>query len=110
VSIVCADMLATVEGAGEGDVIFADPPYCGTHSAYTAGKFPLVLHAELARALRRAAARGAVVLLSNSTSPQTLEIYHRPGDDVRAVLARRSGGRTAASRGTVQELLIHMRG
>jgi DNA adenine methylase len=110
VALVCADMLTTIESAGAGDVVYSDPPYCGTHSAYTAGKFPLVLHAELARALRRAAARGAVVLLSNSTSPQTLEIYHRPGDNVCAVLARRSGGRTAASRGTVQELLIHMRG
>ena len=109
VSLVCADMLAPVETAGAGDVVYADPPYCGTHSAYTAGKFPLVLHVELSMALRRAAVRGAVVLLSNSASPQTLEIYHRPGDDVRAVLARRSGGRTAASRGVVRELLIHMR-
>ena len=110
VSLVCGDMLATIAEAGDGDVVYADPPYCGTHSAYTAGKFPLVLHAELARTLRAAAGRGAVVLLSNSNKPQTLEIYHRPGDDLHAVAARRSGGRTAASRGVISEVLIHMRG
>ena len=54
VSLLCADMLATIAEAGDGDVVYADPPYCGTHSAYTAGKFPLVLHAELARVVATA--------------------------------------------------------
>lgn len=109
VQLVCADMLAVIAEAGPGDVVYADPPYLGTHSAYTAGKFSAALHTQLAVALRGAARRGATVLLSNSASPLTQEIYVREGDSVSVVQALRTGGRTVESRGVVGELLIQIR-
>lgn len=60
------DFEALVAGAGEGDVVFGDPPYPGGFHAYSGTAFDLADHQRLARALQAAARRGAAVVATNA--------------------------------------------
>lgn len=75
------DFLDVLMEAGPGDVVYADPPYIprsvtASFTRYTQNDYTLERQAELAEACRRAAERGAVVILSNSDTETTREIYH----------------------------------
>jgi DNA adenine methylase len=56
-------------------VIYADPPYFSTFTSYTAGGFSAADQEDLARGLKRASERGAVVLATNSDCPEVRELY-----------------------------------
>lgn len=57
----------------EGDVVFADPPYDGTHD-YSSG-FSWDDQRRLAAALRRAARRGVAVIATNADTPRIRREY-----------------------------------
>lgn len=98
----------TIDQAPDGSVIYADPPYIplsGTSafSSYHTAGFGKEEHVQLAEALRAAKARGCHVVLSNSDTPLTREIYH----DFKwtEISVRRSIGADAKTRVMVKELI-----
>lgn len=103
VIIFCQDFEETVASAGPGDVVYADPPYLGTHSDFSEGGFGLPAHRRLAAALRAAKGRGAACWVSGSDCEATRAAY---GGDAQPIYARRSMAGRGDRRGTVQEVLI----
>jgi hypothetical protein len=85
--------------AGEGDLLYLDPPYLpleGKKQTFTGyhGKFTEQDHLDLARMAQEAKARGAYVLLSNHDSTFARKIYSDAGADlIRPVMINRSIGR-----------------
>ena len=109
VRVICADFAETIAEAGEGDLVYADPPYLGTHSAYSPVGFNFAAHNKLARLLAEAKKRGAVCWVSGSSSEDTRTTYCEIwGGTAYELSARRSIGCKVASRGAKTELLIRM--
>lgn len=109
VRVFCADFAETIAEAGEGDLVYADPPYLGTHSAYSSKGFNFAAHNKLARLLAEAKKRGAMCWVSGSASGDTRTTYCEIwGGTAYELAARRSIGCKVASRGAKTELLIRM--
>jgi DNA adenine methylase len=107
---------ATLAGAGEGDFVYCDPPYAplsatASFASYTAGGFTAFDQRRLQHAVVGACARGAYVVLSNSSAPEIVSLYTAPeaaraGLRVHRVPARRSINSRASARGPVDELIV----
>jgi DNA adenine methylase len=69
-----SDFSEVIACAGKNDVIYADPPYAGTFTGY-AGGFSDQDQIRLAKSLKDAVKRGAVVYVSNSDHPLIRECY-----------------------------------
>jgi len=105
-----------LERAGAGDFVYCDPPYAplsvtSQFAHYTAGGFTPLDHVRLHQAVVDAAARGALIVMSNSSAPQITAAYtgyaaRRAGLRVERVPARRAINSRASSRGPVDELII----
>lgn len=111
VCVLCADFAETIAQAGEGDLVYADPPYLGTHSAYSSAGFDYAEHVRLSAALLAAKVRGAVCWVSGSDVQDTRNVYVGDGEAAGTAYelsARRSVGCKVASRGVKTELLIRM--
>ena len=116
VEIELAPFDETLGDAGRGDFVYCDPPYApvsrtASFASYTADGFSLSDQARLCDAVIAASRRGALVVVSNSSSPQILSLYASPraraaGLHVRLVPARRSINSRAASRGPVDEVIV----
>lgn len=91
---------------GEGDQLYGDSPYFKQFDAYTSARFPWSMHVSLAQATAQASSRGAFVVLSNSNTPETMELYLGLGFDVRGVLANRSIAASGEKRKKAKELLV----
>lgn len=72
-ALSAGDFEETVEGATEGDVVYADPPYDGTFG-YSSG-FTADDQRRLAECLRRAARRGVGVVTTNADTPLVRRLY-----------------------------------
>ena len=105
VALAARDFAATIEQAGPGDIVYADPPYLGTHSAYTSKGFDATEHRRLAQCLRDAASRGAVCWVSGSDCDETRAVY---GGIAQVIQVPRSMSCKGATRGTKTELLIRV--
>ncbi|TXH43153.1 MAG: Dam family site-specific DNA-(adenine-N6)-methyltransferase [Desulfurellales bacterium] len=105
VKLLTQDFEQTTALAGPGDIVYADPPYLGTHSAYTAQGFNVETHRRLAAALWRAASRDVVCWLSGSDCEETRAVY---GGTVYSIPVSRSMSCKGATRGTKTELLIRI--
>jgi len=97
--------------AKPGDFVFFDPPYIpltktSSFTAYTPGKFGLPEHEALRDMALRMKNSGVHVLISNSSSPITRELYSVDGFKVEEVQARRNINSSGDKRGAVTELLI----
>ncbi|HEM7954818.1 TPA: Dam family site-specific DNA-(adenine-N6)-methyltransferase [Citrobacter koseri] len=95
----------TLALAGEGDVVYCDPPYeplPGTagFTNYAAGGFSWDDQISLMENCLTAHQRGAKVLISNSTAPRVLDLYERHGFTIHHVSARRS----ISSNGSTREI------
>lgn len=66
------DFEHTIEGAQEGDLVYADPPYVGTFNAYAARGFDEAEQLRLRDALLRAKERGVYIIASNSVAARPL--------------------------------------
>lgn len=107
----CGGFRFALEQAEEDDVVYCDPPYSdvgvSSFTKYTASGFGQVLHEELCRHAREAAARGAHIIVSNHDNPYTRSLYG--GWEVHELEVTRSVARSAGSRTKAAELLATLR-
>lgn len=100
----------TLALAGEGDVVYCDPPYeplPGTagFTNYAAGGFSWADQMSLAESCVAAHQRGAKVLISNSTAPRVLELYQQHGFTLHHVDARRAISSKGSTRETAKDIV-----
>ncbi|MCM7929983.1 MULTISPECIES: Dam family site-specific DNA-(adenine-N6)-methyltransferase [Enterobacter cloacae complex] len=100
----------TLALAGEGDVVYCDPPYeplTGTagFTNYAAGGFSWADQISLAESCVAAHQRGAKVLISNSTAPRVLELYEQHGFILHHVDARRAISSKGSTRETAKDIV-----
>jgi DNA adenine methylase len=103
VTWLAGDFEATVALAGVGDLVYADPPYLGTHDY---GGFTEADHVRLVTALRAAVARGATCWASGSDCADTRRVYVPRVEHVLTV--KRSVAAASESRGNKTELLMEL--
>jgi DNA adenine methylase len=108
-SITNLDFSAAMEECNKGDFVYLDPPYLplsasSSFSKYAKSDFGLVQHFALAGAIRALTKRGVMVMLSNSDTKLTREIY---GDilAIERIKVQRSISANAASRVQVGEII-----
>ena len=100
----------TLSLAGDGDVIYCDPPYepmPGTagFTNYSAGGFSWADQIALAECCAAAHKRGAKVLISNSTALNVVDLYHQHGFDLHHVYARRAISSKSSTRETACDII-----
>ena len=100
----------TLALAGEGDVVYCDPPYeplPGTagFTNYAAGGFSWADQISLAESCVAAHQRGAKVLISNSTAPRVLELYEQHGFTLHHVDARRAISSDGSTREMAKDIV-----
>lgn len=100
------DFAHCISRASRGDLVYADPPYIGTHSAYSNAGFTYADHSRLYKALWEAARRGARCWVSGSDHPDTRYIYNdcRHSGEVHKIEVRRSMSRKSQA---LKESKIH---
>jgi len=98
------DFEPCVRQAGEGDLIYADPPYDGTYVGYSADGYTGVSQDRLSAELYYAHQRGAAFLCHNSDT-EKVRSWYTYATSVPAQ-ERRSVNRNKAGRGKVPCLLI----
>jgi DNA adenine methylase Dam len=104
------DFEEIIDLAESNDVVYVDSPYpkdniSETDFKYTKDGFGLADHTRLAESVKRAHKRGAKVIVSNSSTDLTRRLYADATETIE-ILARRSVGRDAATRGNVKELIF----
>lgn len=92
---VCRSFVDTIRLAGEGDVVFCDPPYMALpdtsgFTQYTTEPFTDEHQWQLLNEMVAAHQRGARVIVTNSGHPALIEAYKKAGFKVRELFARRS--------------------
>lgn len=105
-----ADFRRTLALAGDGDVVYCDPPYeplPGTagFTNYSAGGFSWDSQVELAESCVAAHQRGAKVVISNSTAPRVIELYEQYGFTLHRVSARRAISSKGSTRETASDVV-----
>ncbi|ENU8969378.1 Dam family site-specific DNA-(adenine-N6)-methyltransferase, partial [Salmonella enterica] len=103
----------TLRLAGDGDVVYCDPPYepmPGTagFTSYAAGGFSWGSQVALAESCVAAHQRGAKVFISNSTAPRVIELYERHGFTLHRVNARRSISSKGSTRETANDIVASL--
>lgn len=109
VTLLMSDFGPVLEQCGEGDFVYVDPPYMPTSktssfTSYTEGGFNEPEQRRLAAACLTAIERGAKLLISQSDTILTRELYH--DFRVRIVKNNRALSSKAETRGNVRELLM----
>ena len=109
-TFVCGDFDSVIEEAGDGDVVFCDPPYepmpdKNGFTAYSGATFSFADQERLTRLLIAATERGARVMITNSGAPKILELYHNNGFTQRRLSARRSISCSDSGRETASDVL-----
>lgn len=108
VELAVRDFRRTLDQAQGGDFIYVDPPYyplsrTANFTSYTQEEFGHAEQKELAELFAAAARRGARLMLSNSDTPITRQLYAE--FHLRTVQARRAVNCDAAKRGRISELV-----
>lgn len=108
--IRCSHYLQVVSEAGSGDMIYADPPYLpgsetANFTAYHQSGFHWDDHVKLAESLVEANKRDAQVVISNSYTKSSLELYKDLGFSTRKIEVMRSISNNAASRKCANEII-----
>lgn len=109
VDIQSVDFEAATVRAGEGDLVYFDPPYVpasptSSFTSYTSGGFGLKEQERLATLCRTLADQGATVIASNSDTETVRQLYQ--GFRIVPLQARRSINSKGDKRGHVGEVLI----
>lgn len=107
--LAVADFEEALEDVRPGDVVYLDPPYVpvsktANFTAYAQNPFGEEEHARLARVFAQLVDRGAVVLLSNSDTKLSRELYR--GFKIDTVEATRAINSKSDRRGVVTEVLV----
>ena len=108
--VVCESVEASVKLAQPGDLVYFDPPYIPLNktsdfTAYTRDGFTLRDQEDLRDLALNLKSRGVHIILSNSDTAKTRELYS-DGFDLQEVQARRSINSAGSKRGPVGELII----
>lgn len=109
VTLKQGDFADVCQTAGEGDLVYLDPPYIpltptSSFTTYTKEGFNLQDQQRLVRLVEELTARGASVVVSNSDTPLTRELY---GDfEIHEIQARRNINSKGDRRGPVGELIV----
>ena len=103
-----ADFAGTCSGVTVGDVVYLDPPYVpvsktASFTSYS-GRFDEAEHQRLAQVFRELVDVGAFVLLSNSDTKLSRELY--TGFKITTVDATRAINSKGDKRGVVREVLV----
>ncbi len=106
-----ADFEQVLALAGPGDFVYCDPPYeplssTSSFTSYTRAGFTQECQSRLERACRAAAARGAMVAVSNSTSPFILSLYE--DWSVRQIQAKRNINSNGQRRSAIAEIVASL--
>ena len=107
--LVHGDFEAILRRARRGDFVYCDPPYeplstTSSFNCYLASGFTWREQVRLRDAAEKAARRGAVVMISNSSAPLIPHLY---GDwPMHRISARREINSKASGRGEIAELCI----
>jgi DNA adenine methylase len=104
----CQDFETVMAQAGPGDVVYCDPPYIplsptANFTGYSAGGFGMDDQIRLAEAAKRAAMRGARVVVSNSDTPEAREVYD--GAEIHEIHVHRSISCKGDGRGKAGEIV-----
>jgi DNA adenine methylase len=109
-TLLPSDFEPVISGAGEGDLIFADPPYITGHSnngfvKYNERLFSWADQIRLRDSLLKAAGRGAFVLTTNANTGPIKRLY---GPPFKILIASRASviASNPDYRGTSTELII----
>jgi DNA (cytosine-5)-methyltransferase 1 len=86
-----ADFRVTMQKAGAGDVVIADPPYLDSTITYTAGGFGKQEQTDLAHEALQAAARGATVIIFNNDTPAARVLYAQASEIASLSIQRKLG-------------------
>lgn len=105
----------TLALAGEGDVVYCDPPYeplpgKDGFTGYAAGGFKWADQVALAECCVAAYQRGATVVISNSTAPRIIELYEQHAFELHHVNARRVISSKGSTRETAVDVVAILRG
>lgn len=100
----------TLSLAGQGDVVYCDPPYeplPGTNgfTNYAPGGFRWDDQIDLAECCVAAHQRGARIVISNSSAPRIIELYQQHGFKLNYVRARRAISSKSSTRETVSDIV-----
>jgi DNA adenine methylase len=96
--------ISTWKKGEEKAVWYFDPPYLGTFDRYTTGGFGLAEHEKLGALVRELAGAGHVVVVSNSLTTKTKELY--AGARVHEIPQSFTIGGSAATRELTKEALF----
>ncbi|ECA0402304.1 Dam family site-specific DNA-(adenine-N6)-methyltransferase [Salmonella enterica subsp. enterica serovar Newport] len=107
---MAAGFRRTLALAGEGDVVYCDPPYepmPGTagFTNYAAGGFTWDDHIALTECCVAAHQRGARIVIGNSTAPRVVDLYSQYGFEIHHISARRSISSKGSTRETAKDLV-----
>ena len=105
------DFSGVMAMAGEGSLVYCDPPYwpvskTASFTAYDGQSFVEADQIRLAQAFEQLRERDALGILSNSWTPETVALYQEHGLFVDQVFCRRSINRDPSKRGPVPEVMV----
>lgn len=109
VDLAVQDFRQTLAAAQTDEFVYIDPPYhplsrTANFTSYTQEEFGQAEQKRLAELFAEAAGRGAKLMLSNSDTPLTRQLY--AGFNLQTVQARRAVNCDAAKRGRISELVV----
>ncbi len=96
-----------------GDILYLDPPYIpltitASFSSYTKEDFEINDHLNLKMFIEKNSSNGVNIILSNSNSPKTIEIYGNMNNfKIEEVEVTRLISGQSKGRGKIKELIIH---
>ncbi len=107
--LAAGDFKLVLKNAAAGDFIYLDPPYVplsatSNFTGYTAGSFSMADHRRLRDVFKALSARGCYVMLSNSNTDFTRELFQ--GCNIKTITATRAINSDARKRGSIKELVI----
>lgn len=110
-SLKACDFEKLIDQAGEGDLVFADPPYTVRHNLngfikYNEKLFSWGDQIRLAAALTRARKRGAQIICTNANHESVRELYSSSVFDLDVVSRYSSISAKTSSRNQYEELVI----
>lgn len=111
-SILCQDFEKTINGCGEGDYLFVDPPYTVKHNLngfvkYNENIFSWDDQIRLALALKQAGSRGAEIAVTNADHDSVKELYSC-GFEYRSLARHSILAGSSVHRGKTSEALFTM--
>jgi DNA adenine methylase Dam len=104
------DFAGVIAAAGDGDVIFCDPPYeplpdTNGFTSYSGHSFTFEKQKRLVSLLVAAYKRGAKVVITNSGAPNIHQLYLENGFKITRITARRSVSCKSSTRKTTNDVI-----